>query len=132
MKHLVILGAGTAGTMMANHLSHHLKKPEWQISIIDENEEHHYQTGYLFLPFDIYSPDDIIKSVEEFIPKQAELIKGKISKIVPEENKVEMADGNELNYDVLIIATGAKTAPEETEGMKGSEWHKSVFDFYTL
>jgi sulfide:quinone oxidoreductase len=132
MKHLVILGAGTAGTMMANHLSHELKKADWKISIIDEKEEHHYQPGYLFLPFDIYTPDDIIKSIEEFIPKHASLVKGKIDKVEPKENKVKMADGSELNYDILIVATGAKIAPEETEGMKGSEWHKSVFDFYTF
>jgi sulfide:quinone oxidoreductase len=132
MKHLVILGAGTAGTMMANHLSHELKKADWKISIIDEKEEHHYQPGYLFLPFDIYTPDDIIKSIEEFIPKHASLVKGKIDKVIPTENKVKMVDGSELNYDILIVATGAKIAPEETEGMKGSEWHKSVFDFYTF
>jgi len=132
MKHLVILGAGTAGTMMANHLNHHLKKPDWQISIIDERKEHHYQPGYLFLPFDIYSPEDIIKNIEDFIPKQVELIKATIDKVLPKENKVKMADGRELNYDVLIVATGAKIAPEETEGMKGSEWQKSVFDFYTF
>jgi len=132
MKHLVILGAGTAGTMMANHLSHELKKADWKISIIDEKEEHHYQPGYLFLPFDIYTPDDIIKSIEEFIPKHASLVKGKIDKVEPKENKVKMADGSELNYDILIVATGAKIAPEETEGMKGSEWHQSVFDFYTF
>jgi sulfide:quinone oxidoreductase len=69
MKRLVILGAGTAGTMMANHLQHELKKDEWEIDIIDEREEHHYQPGYLFLPFDIYKPEDIIKSIKEFIPK---------------------------------------------------------------
>lgn len=132
MKHLVILGAGTAGTMMANHLNHHLKKPDWQISIIDERKEHHYQPGYLFLPFDIYSPEDIIKNIEDFIPKQVELIKATIDKVLPKENIVKMADGRELNYDVLIVATGAKIAPEETEGMKGSEWQKSVFDFYTF
>ena len=132
MKHLVILGAGTAGTMMANHLSHHLKKDEWKISIVDERKEHHYQPGYLFLPFDIYSPEDIVKSIDEFIPKNAELIRGSIDKIVAKDNKVQMADGSELNYDILIIATGAKIAPEETEGMKESEWHKSVFDFYTF
>jgi sulfide:quinone oxidoreductase len=132
MKHLVILGAGTAGTMMANHLSHELKKADWKISIVDEKEEHHYQPGYLFLPFDIYTPEDIIKSIEEFIPKHASLVKGKIDKVIPIENKVKMADGSELNYDILIVATGAKIAPEETAGMKGSEWHKSVFDFYTF
>jgi len=132
MKHLVILGAGTAGTMMANHLNHHLKNPEWQISIIDERKEHHYQPGYLFLPFDIYTPEDIIKTIEEFIPRGVKLIKQQINKILPKENKIQLAGGDELLYDVLIIATGAKIAPEETEGMKGSEWQKSVFDFYTF
>ncbi|MCC6372325.1 MAG: FAD-dependent oxidoreductase, partial [Bacteroidia bacterium] len=119
MKNLVILGAGTAGTMMANHLHHHLKHPDWKISIIDEREEHHYQPGYLFLPFDIYTPDDIVKTIEEFIPKDVSLVKTKIEKVVPAENKVKLANGNEINYDVLIIATGAKIAPEETLGMKG-------------
>lgn len=132
MKNVIILGAGTAGTMMANHLHHQLKQPDWQITIIDEREEHHYQPGYLFLPFDIYTPEDIVKTIEEFIPKGVTLIKNQIVKILPDENKIQLAGGNELPYDVLIIATGAKIAPEETEGMKGSQWQRSVFDFYTF
>ena len=132
MKHVVILGAGTAGTMMANHLHHQLKHPDWEITIIDEREEHHYQPGYLFLPFDIYAPEDIIKTIEEFIPKDVKLVKNKINRIKPADNKIELTGGNEIAYDILIIATGAKIAPEETEGMKGAEWQKSVFDFYTF
>lgn len=132
MKNLVILGAGTAGTMMANHLHHHLKRPDWQITIVDEREEHHYQPGYLFLPFDIYSPEDIVKKIEEFIPKDVRLIRQKIDRIEPTGNKIKLGNGDELMYDILIIATGAKIAPEETEGMRGTEWQKSVFDFYTF
>lgn len=85
MKNVLILGAGTAGTMMANHLQHELDKNEWQIDIIDEKEEHHYQPGYLFLPFDIYTPDDIIKKIEDFIPKGVNLQKGKIDVILPKK-----------------------------------------------
>ena len=132
MKNLVILGAGTAGTMMANHLHHQLKQPDWQITIIDERTEHHYQPGYLFLPFDIYGPEDIIKTIEEFIPKGVQLIKQKINRILPKENLIQLEDGTGIDYEILIIATGAKIAPEETEGMKGTEWQKSVFDFYTF
>jgi len=131
MKNLVILGAGTAGTMMANHLVHHLKQPDWQITIIDERIEHHYQPGYLFLPFDIYKPKDIIKKIEDFIPKGVQLIKNNINRIVPADNKIQLEGGDEMAYDLLIIATGAKIAPEEIEGMKGAQWQKSVFDFYT-
>ena len=86
MKNLVILGAGTAGTMMANHLHNQLKQPYWQITIIDERKEHHYQPGYLFLPFDIYSPDDIIKTIEEFIPKNVKMLKHQINRILPKDN----------------------------------------------
>jgi sulfide:quinone oxidoreductase len=132
MKNLVILGAGTAGTMMANHLHHELKHPDWQITIIDEREEHHYQPGYLFLPFDIYTPEDIVKKIDEFIPGDVKLLRKRISRVVPAENKIQLDGGDELPYDVLIIATGAKTAPEETQGMLGAEWRKSVFDFYTF
>ena len=132
MKRLIILGAGTAGTMMANHLQHELDKNDWEIDIIDEREEHHYQPGYLFLPFDIYEPQDIVKSIKEFIPKGVRLVTDKIEKIDAANNVVQMKNGDHLHYEILIIATGAKIAPEEVEGMKGAEWQKSVFDFYTF
>jgi len=132
MKRLIILGAGTAGTMMANHLHHHLNVEEWEIDVIDEREEHYYQPGYLFLPFDIYEPEDIIKPIRDFIPKGVNLINDQIDRIVPAEQYVAMANGDRLHYDLMIIATGCKIAPEETEGMLGAEWQKSVFDFYTF
>lgn len=132
MKRLVILGAGTAGTMMANHLRHELDKKEWEIQIIDEREEHHYQPGYLFLPFDIYTPDDIVKSIKEFIPTGVNLRTAKIDQIIADKNIVLLQNGDQINYTILIVATGAKIAPEEIPGMNGSEWQKSVFDFYTF
>lgn len=132
MKNLVILGAGTAGTMMANHLHSKLDRKEWNIRIIDERKEHYYQPGFLFLPFDIYKPEDIIKPIKDFIPKDVELVKGKIDKIEAKSNLVLMNDGTEFPYDILIVATGSNIAPEETEGMKEGEWYKSVFDFYTF
>lgn len=133
MKNIVILGAGTGGTMMANHLKNELTpKDEWHITIIDEREQHYYQPGYLFLPFDIYEPEDIVKPIEQFIPKGVDWKRGKIDLIMPEENKVQMANGDVLPYDILIIATGARIAPEEISGMQGAEWKKSVFDFYTF
>jgi sulfide:quinone oxidoreductase len=132
MKSIVILGAGTGGTIMANHLHKKLRRDEWQISIIDEREKHYYQPGYLFLPFDIYEPEDIVKPIEKFIPKRVHLITEKIERIEAETNTVWLENKDRLQYDILIIATGARIAPEEVEGMNGKEWQKSVFDFYTF
>jgi sulfide:quinone oxidoreductase len=131
MKNLLILGAGTSGTMMANHMVSKLSKKEWQITIVDQYKTHYYQPGFLFLPFDIYSTKQVKKNGKKFIPKKVNYIQKKIELIKPEENKVNLEDGEVLNYDVLIIATGTKIAPDEVEGMNGPQWHKNIFDFYT-
>ncbi|MDY2586779.1 type III sulfide quinone reductase, selenoprotein subtype [Winogradskyella aquimaris] len=131
MKNLVILGAGTAGTMMANHLVKKLPKNEWQITIIDQYKTHYYQPGFLFLPFDIYTEDQVKKVGKKFIPKGVNYIQKKIELISPEANKVTLENEEIINYDLLIVATGSKIAPDEIEGMKGPEWHKSIFDFYS-
>lgn len=131
MKKILILGAGTSGTMMANHLIKRIDTEEWTISIVDQYKTHYYQPGFLFLPFDIYKASDVKKKGAQFIPKGVHLIQEKIEKIVAEENKVILDHNIELSYDILIIATGTKIAPQEVEGMKSEFWHKDVFDFYT-
>lgn len=131
MKNLVILGAGTAGTMMANHLVSKLKKDFWKITIIDQYKTHYYQPGFLFLPFDIYTSKQVKKNGKKFIPKEVNYIQEKIEKIIPDKNEILLESNKKLDYDLLIIATGTKIAPEETEGMAGPMWHKNIFDFYT-
>lgn len=131
MKNLVILGSGTAGTMMANHLRPKLNKEQWNITIVDQYKTHYYQPGFLFLPFDTYTEDQVKKEGKKFIPKGVNYIQKKIEKILPENNKVELEDET-IDYDILIVATGSKIAPDETEGLLGPLWKKDIFDFYTF
>jgi sulfide:quinone oxidoreductase len=130
MKNLLILGAGTSGTMMANHLRPKLDRNKWNITIVDQYKTHYYQPGFLFLPFDTYTENQVKKVGKKFIPIGVNYIQKKIEKIIPEENKVEL-EGETLGYSILIIATGSKIAPEETEGLVGPLWKKDIFDFYT-
>ncbi|WP_142783680.1 type III sulfide quinone reductase, selenoprotein subtype [Changchengzhania lutea] len=131
MKQLLILGAGTSGTMMANHLNKVLPKDSWNISIVDQEETHYYQPGFLFLPFDLYKTKDVKKKIDKFIPKRVKLINEKIERIDKDKNEVVLKNNTILSYDILIVATGTNIAPQEIEGMLGAHWHKSVFDFYT-
>ena len=131
MKNLLILGAGTSGTVMANHLRSKLKKDQWNITIVDQYKTHYYQPGFLFLPFDTYTESQVKKVGKKFIPKGVNYIQKKIEQIFPNENKVQLEDET-LEYDILIVATGSKIAPQETEGMKSKNWQKNVFDFYTF
>jgi sulfide:quinone oxidoreductase len=132
MKKLLILGAGTAGTMMANRLRKKLPLDEWAIAIVDQYPKHYYQPGFLFMPFGIYSEKDVIKQKKEFIPRRVHYIESEIDRIEPDHNRVLLRSGKQLDYDILILATGVKTAPEQTEGMLGSDWRRRVFDFYTF
>lgn len=132
MKKLLILGAGTAGTMMLNKLHGLLDKNEWQITIVDQFETHYYQPGFLFIPFGIYTQKDVIKPKRDFFPSGIDVIVSEIDKIEPEQNRVLLKNNVVLTYDYLIIATGAKINPAQTEGMIDSQWHKSIFDFYTI
>jgi len=132
MKKLLILGAGTAGTIMANKLSQHLNQQEWQIAIVDKNETHYYQPGFLFIPFDIYNRNDVIKPKRDYLPPSVELIMSDIEVIEPEQNRVKLADGKVLGYDYIIVATGSEVCPEETAGLLDGGWQQNIFDFYTL
>ena len=131
MKKILILGAGMAGTVMANKLSHNLNKKVWNITIVDKDENHYYQPGFLFIPFGIYKPEDVVKPKREFIPQGVNFILGEVQKVMPENNQVLLKDGTTLSYDVLVVATGTVPVPEETEGLKGELWYKDIFDFYT-
>ena len=132
MKKLLILGAGTAGTMVANRLNRLLDADEWKITIVDPHETHYYQPGFLFIPFGMYSKNDVVKPKRDFIPAGVEMIMAAADVIEPDQNRVKLADGRILNYDFLVIATGTQTHPEETPGLQEHEWHKSIYDFYTI
>jgi sulfide:quinone oxidoreductase len=132
MKKLLILGAGTAGTIMANKMRKDLPREEWEITIIDQEKIHYYQPGFLFLPFGMYQERDVIKPKNNFIPYGVNFVIGGIDKIDAAQNKVFLVNGEALNYNILIIATGTRINPDETPGMKGELWHKSIFDFYTM
>ncbi|MCP5534810.1 MAG: NAD(P)/FAD-dependent oxidoreductase [Akkermansiaceae bacterium] len=132
MKNIVILGAGTAGTMMANHLRKRVDRNEWAITIVDKEEDHYYQPGFLFLPFGIYTEKDIVKPKRKFVGKGVHYIEATIDKVDAEANQVLLKNGETLPYDTLIVATGTHPAPEETEGMTGSDWRDKVHEFYTF
>lgn len=132
MKVFLILGAGTAGTMMAHEMAKKLNPNEWKIIMVDKDDDHFYQPGYLFIPFGIYKPKDVVKPKHTFIPRNVEFILSDIELIEPDKNRVKLAkDGKVLNYDYLVISTGADIRPDETEGLSDGGWRRNIFDFYT-
>lgn len=131
-RKLVVLGAGTAGTMIVNKLRRRLPRETWDITVVDRDDVHPYQPGYLFVPFGAYSADELTRPRHEFVPDGVQLVLGEIDRVDPDGQTVHLVDGAVLDYDFLVIASGTSPRPDQTPGMLGDEWRKSVFDFYTL
>jgi sulfide:quinone oxidoreductase len=131
MNRLVILGGGTAGTMAANRLRRRLDPSSWKVTVVDASEVHYYQPGQLFIPFGIYRPADVVKPRRRYLSDGIDLVIGEVDRVDPERNRVLLSDDRELGYDYLIIATGTSPRPDQTPGMLGPQWRKSVHEFYT-
>ena len=132
MKRLVVLGGGTAGTMVVNKLHSKLPKHEWEITVVDQDDNHIYQPGLLLLPFGVYKPEELVKPRQRFLPDGVDVVLSEIDRVDAENTTVYLADGTELRYDELVIATGTTPRPDQTPGMLGPQWRQSIFDFYTL
>ena len=131
MRHMLILGGGTGGTIMANKLANALDERDWRITIVDGTDEHYYQPGFLFVPFGTYRMRDIVRPRRQYLPGMIRYILSGIERIDPEKKSVALANGESMRYDCLIIATGTDIHPEQTEGLLDDEWGRSKFDFYT-
>jgi sulfide:quinone oxidoreductase len=131
-RRLVVLGAGTAGTMIVNKLRRELPRDEWEITVVDRDDVHPYQPGFLFLPFGTYDEAQLTKPRHEFVPDGVELVLAEIDRVDTTGDTVHLADGRVLDYDYLVIASGTSPRPDQTPGMLGSEWRRSIFDFYSL
>ena len=132
MRRLVVLGAGTAGTMVVNKLRSKLPRAEWSITIVDPATQHYYQPGFLFLPFGTYQPKDVVRPLRPTLnlTRGIELISAAVDKVDGAGRLVHLDNGAKLGYDYLIIATGTSPRPEETPGMSDG-LGANVHEFFT-
>ncbi|WP_024288119.1 NAD(P)/FAD-dependent oxidoreductase [Cellulomonas sp. KRMCY2] len=130
MRRLVVLGAGTAGTMVANKLRPRLGRQDWSITIVDPEVTHYYQPGFLFLPFGTYRPRDVVRPRKPTIAKGVDLVVSTVERVDADKKQVLLSDGAVLDYDYLVIATGTTPRPEETPGM-AEGLGGSVHEFFT-
>ncbi len=131
MKNLVILGAGTAGTLVANHLRGKLPN-DWSISVVDPDPIHIYQPGLIFLPFGREREERIVRQRGKTLKSGVEWVQEAVSRVDTDDQQVILENGDRLAYDLLVVATGTEIRPEETEGLAGEHWHDTIHDFYTL
>jgi sulfide:quinone oxidoreductase len=130
-KRIVILGGGTGGTMTANRLRRRYDADEAEIHVVDRDDRHLYQPGLLFVPFGLASSEEIVRPRGRQLRGGIVFHEAEVAWVEPDRDEVVLVDGDVLPYDVLVVASGARLQPEETEGLTGAGWNERIFTFYT-
>jgi sulfide:quinone oxidoreductase len=132
LKRIVVLGGGTGGTMIANRLRRRFDAAEAEIHVVDRDDHHVYQPGLIFVPFGLVHVDEIVRRRRRQLRDGIVFHQDEVSSVSVEHDQVFLDDGSVLRYDVLVVASGARLQPEETEGLTGPGWDERVFTFYDL
>jgi sulfide:quinone oxidoreductase len=128
---IVILGGGTGGTLTANRLRRRFRADEMAITVVDQDNRHVYQPGLLFVPFGLTHVEDIVRPRARQLHDGIDFVQTAIDHVDVEAKRVHLERGRHVDYDVLVVASGATLVPGETEGLTGPGWMDRVFTFYT-
>ena len=127
---ILVVGGGTAGTIVANNLSRRLsgeiRSGKVRITMLSASDRHMYQPGLLYVAFGQMAPDQLYRDQASLLEPTIDFHVDPVKQFMLDKNQVKTESGKTFEYDTLVIATGSRMVPEETPGMtEGAEF------FYT-
>ena len=121
-EHVVILGGGTGGAVLANDLAdrleHELEADEVRVTLVNDGPDHVYKPVWLYVPFGEREPSDGRRPLSELIDDRIDLRIDRVTDIDTDAQRLRMRDRTSLKYDYLVLATGSTLAPEEIPGLQ--------------
>jgi sulfide:quinone oxidoreductase len=122
MAKIVIVGAGIGGIPMALEMKENARKQD-EVVVIADTPTFHFVPSNPWVAVNWRKPEDLkVELAPMFKKKKIGFIQKKVTRFHPENNQVELADGEVVDYDFLIIATGPKLAFDEIPGL-GPDGH---------
>ncbi|HSJ50476.1 MAG TPA: FAD/NAD(P)-binding oxidoreductase [Actinomycetota bacterium] len=129
---VVVLGGGVGGTLAANLLSKSLGR-EAEVTVVDPTGMHHYQPGYLYVALGQANGRWLVRDERSLLRKDVQLIVEPAIRIHPEAGTVQLGRGGSLEWDHLVVATGARLVPDEIPGLvAGAHGFYSIDDAQRL
>jgi sulfide:quinone oxidoreductase len=140
-QHILIVGGGVGGTIVANLLARSLHRNEAEITLIDSTGKHAYMPGWLYMPFNHVDAEDdqLIRPERDLLNNHVHLVTGEVQKIDTQNRELHVRHSMGLEeiigtggaseamypYDYLVLATGARLVASDLPGLDGTEgkWH---------
>ena len=146
-QHVLIVGGGVGGTIVANLLARHLEPIDATVTLIESTGKHAYMPGWLYLPFNHegLESDQIIRDERSLLNRHVQHIRGTVTGIDTQnrELRVHYSPGLDeivgtggaveatYGYDYLVLATGARLAPEDLSGLSEANGNSGWHHFYS-
>lgn len=129
-RRVLIVGGGTGGTIVANNLAHRLHEQlvdgRVEITVMDPSPLHIYQPAYLLIPFGIMHRNEAVRPERSLLAEKVAFRQEGATKI-DLANRTVYSGSAKLEYDYLVLATGARPDYSQVPGLEGAG-----YDFYTL
>jgi sulfide:quinone oxidoreductase len=123
---VVVLGGGVGGTLAANLLSKELGRSA-QVTVVDPSGMHMYQPGFLYVALGQANGRWLTRDERTLLRKDVELVVEPAVRIHPDARTVQLERGGSLDWDYLVVATGARLVPAQVPGMV-----EGAHEFYSL
>ena len=121
MPRVAILGGGTGGAVLANNLAERLSEEidagDVEVTLINDGPDHVYKPVWLYVPFGQREPADGRRSLRDLIDDRIDLTVDRVTEIDTDSKTLALTEGDALDYDYLVVATGSTLADEEIPGL---------------
>ncbi|MDA8224298.1 MAG: FAD/NAD(P)-binding oxidoreductase [Betaproteobacteria bacterium] len=122
MAHIVILGAGIGGLPMAYEMKE-LARKEDTVTVISNSPYFQFTPSNPWAAVSWRKRDEITFPLAPPLEnKGIRFIAHGARRVHPEQNRIELENGESIDYDYLVIATGPKLAFDEVPGL-GPQGH---------
>ena len=128
-RQVLIAGGGTGGITVASCLQR--LSSALQIAIIEPSPFHDYQSGWVLVAGGFTPVEETRRAERNVIPQGVELIPSKVAQFDPDQQAVQLINGERLTYDVLIVALGIEINWNSVEGLAESLGHRHVTSIYS-
>lgn len=112
---ILIVGGGAAGITAAAQLKR--ARNGLDVAILEPSKDHYYQPGWTLVGGGVFTLEDTHRAESDLIPSGVRWIQDAVAGFDPEHNQVSTASGEQISYDVLIVAVGLKLCWDRIEGL---------------